>query len=344
MDLCKIALFLLLAAFVFYLVVSLCCGKEGFCSGGGCVVRSTKSGYYPGAGRQLSGHSDCPIESFKESTSFIKQYGCPNYVIDGMDSPETVANFVAKKALEHQYKIRNPCTNPDNLYPAGNPMALAQGGSPDGRFAMTGEQLENYNILNAPRVANAKAEAVSSGYYKTDYDGSTQHQKECVRRQQKLNKEKDLKKGIVNFYEGFETDGNDSGNDKEGFGNEDLTAPVAPCTKDSCGLPLTMFNDKCGDPNTYVYDRQIAVTAKSRTYGLGNYLLGDLPICPAVFRDSYGSQVFTPSARPSSDLNAGALRFLQNQEVNIVNTNGDIAAYRDCGSQSNVSVQYSLAG
>ena len=106
-----------------------------------------------------------------------------------------------------------------------------------------------------------------------------------------------------------------------------------------------MCNDKCGDPNSYVYDRQIAVVAKSRTYGQGNYLLGDLPICPAVFKDQYGVSVWQSSARPSSDLNAGAMRFLQSQEVNLTNISGDVHATRQCGSpSSNVAIQYNLAG
>lgn len=312
MDLCKLALFLLLAAFVFYLVVSLCCGKEKFCPGS-TVVRNNRSGYYPGVGRSIPGQSDCaaPPQQKDGYGSYVKRYGCPNYVIEGMDSPEKVAQFVAKKALENELKYRNPCTHPDNKYPAGNPMARAQGGSNDGRMAITGRQMLEYE------------DSLDAQHELQDIENLAQGQ---------------------NFYEGFEDMPSRGGNDKEGYANDDLTAPVAPCTTDACGLPETMFNDKCGDPNTYVYDRQISVASRSRTYGQGNYLLGDLPICPAVFRDSYGHQVFTPSARPEADLNAGAMRFISGDEVSLVNISGDVQAYRDCGQNSNVGVQYSLAG
>jgi len=318
MDVCKVAAILLLSALVFYLVISLCCGKnpasskEGFCGGGGAtVVRNNRSGYYPAVGRSIAGQVDCGsgVADPRNSPSYLKQYGCPNYVIEGMDSPEKVASFIANKALQNQLKYMNPCTNPDNHYPAGNPMAIARGGSCDGRLAMTGAQLQQYA--------------------------------DNVERDFGCNGDEDSGVGVENFYEAFDE------NEKESFGlqNQDLTAPVAPCTTDTCGLPETMFNDKCGDPNTYVYDRQISVNAKSRTYGLGNYLLGDLPICPAVFKDQYGHNIFTPAARPSADLNAGSLRFIGPTEVNLTNLNGDVQAYRQCGAPSNnVSVQYSLAG
>lgn len=298
MDLCSIALVLLLAAFVFYLIISLCCKKEKFCPGS-AVVRNNRSGYYPGAGRSVLGQSDCPERGSGVNSSYRKQYAHPNYVIEGMDTPQQVAQFVANKTLKNLMRQRSPCANPDNKFPAGNPMAIARGGSNDGRMSITGEQLQK----------------LESSLNELD------------------------KENVQNFYENFEENEN---TDKENF-NEELTEEVAPCGEDSCGLPETMFNEKCADPNTYVYDRQISVVAKSRSYGLGNYLLGDLPICPAVFKDQYGHNIMTPSARPSADLNAGALRFLSGTEVNITNLSGDVQAYRS-GDQSNVAVQYSLAG
>lgn len=317
MDLCKLALIILLAAFVFYLVVSLCGKKEGFCAGS-AVVRNNRSGYYPGVGRSIAGENECggcPTQQKCANNSYIKRYGCPNYVIEGMDSPEKVAQYVAKKTLANLKRHQNPCSNPDNKWPAGNPMAIARGGSADGRFAITGEQLQEYQ-------ANVERDFPATENFNETENFGTEDSSD-------------------NFYESFE----EQGNDKESFQNSDLTAEVAPCgSEGACGLPETMFNDKCGDPNTYVYDRQIAVVAKSRTYGQGNYLLGDLPICPAVFKDQYGVQVFNSSARPSSDLNAGALRFIGGSEVNLTNVSGDILAYRQGGTGSNVGVQYAMAG
>lgn len=304
MELCSLALVLLLAAFVFYIVVSLCCGKEKFCPGS-VVVRNNRSGYYPGVGRSINGQSECERRGgSRVNTSYVKRYGHPEYVIEGMDTPQEVAQFVADKALKNLMKYNSPCANPDNHYPPGNPLAMAMGGSNDGRMSMSGEQIRNMD--------------------RALYELDEQNRRRMNSRE--------------NFYENFE----EEENVKENF-NDNYQEQVAPCKTDSCGLPETMFNDKCGDPNTYVYDRQISVVSKSRTYGQGNYLLGDLPICPAVFKDQYGSNIFTPSARPSADLNAGALRFMSGTEVNLTNLSGDVQAYRN-GDQSNVAVQYSLAG
>lgn len=295
MNLCRVALFILIGAFVFFLITALCCNKEGYCK-----VNSYADRYKSGVGTLVSGVAECPTRKCNSQPSLEKQYS-QKYYINGMDTPEQVAEYVKNKAMDQYFKMKNICTNPDTKYPVGNPMAMYGGGSGTGAFAIDGTQLRNLNNM---------------------YTG--------------------LNNNGNNFYEGFDTEENI--NNKEGF--QQTPTMETPCGTDACGLPETMCNDKCGDPNTYVYDRMIAVVAKTRNYNQGDPIRGDLPICPAAPVDCYGHDWFRPSARPESDLRAGALRFMGNEGISLVNTNSDVNAVRDnCLNQSsNVSIQYSLAG
>jgi hypothetical protein len=59
------------------------------------------------------------------------------------------------------------------------------------------------------------------------------------------------------------------------------------------------------------YDRFIFSNAKSRQYGQGDWIRGDLPIAPVPPNSDPASNVwFRPAARPATDLNQGALNVL----------------------------------
>lgn len=353
MNLCNLALIVLIAALVFYLFTACCTGKsESFCPGN-CVVKNMNSGCLPGVGRSDC-PDNCPKPKYLNPNYVGKQYE-QKYYIEGMDSREKIANYVAGKAIQNRtggqcgknfgydandiegfkegmnaaaskckplvtpdqakfakavakaalQKVQT-CEAKDNMGPAGFPMGCTN----DGSGQWTGKKINDMKANYAKKGTMIKKK---EGFEPSD-----------------------------SLYDEFDADEQPDKKDKEQFSIE-----VDPRVEETnaCGLPLCMSSDRCADPNTYVYDRQISVVSRSRTYGQGNYLLGDLPICPADTRDSYGHDWFRPSARPSADLNAGALRFMAPDSVNITNITGDINAYRSdgCGT-SNVGVQYTLAG
>lgn len=289
--------------------------KEGFCAGT-CVVRNQNSGCLEGAGRSDCPNT-CPRKTYAPTGGVSSQYE-QKYFIEGMDDRKTIANHIANKSIEnmssdkhafltrvvdHSNKYYDQRVAADNKGPAGFPF----GSSPTGSNATTGDELRQIRNCMATngRIVDHSRENFTAP---------------------------------VDLYDEFNEEPTNA--DKE-----DFTTDVSDCknTTSSCGLPLSMSADRCADPNTYVYDRQIAVTSRSRTYGLGNYLMGDLPICPSAPTDSYGHDWFRPSARPSADLNAGALRFMTSDGASITNLTGDINVYRDDCNQSNVAVQYTLA-
>jgi len=77
-------------------------------------------------------------------------------------------------------------------------------------------------------------------------------------------------------------------------------------------LPVqTMSASNAGSEVPLVMDRFIVANLKSRNYGNGDYIRGDLAISPILPQsDPYSAVMFRPSVQPSIDLNSGAMSVL----------------------------------
>ena len=76
-------------------------------------------------------------------------------------------------------------------------------------------------------------------------------------------------------------------------------------------LPVTPMNQASGNEKPDIYyntDRYLFALQKSRLYGLGDFIRGDIPVVPCnPSRNPYSNTWFRPSVTPRYDLNAGAM-------------------------------------
>lgn len=313
MRTCDIVFGLLVLGLLVFLACTMNKKKEGFCAST-CGVPVKGNTHIPGVGRS-DGHGCGKACRCSSKATVGKQYAQPDYRIDGMDSTESIKKYVAKKAEQREKAIRCPWTNPDNLYGPNDPKAMAMGGTPDGHLRMSGTQVMDYAYSDKVMQPCDKDPA-----YNATSCGNTE---------------------FFSLVDGDEAPKRENFQPKNDTGS--MCDPNSMASAGGVCLPDSMCFDKCGDPNTYVYERAISVNQKSKLRDAGaNMLMGDLPICPACPTDAYGHEWFRPGCTGPSSTVAGAMRFMMPTNIGVTNIDGDIYATRDCNEPSNLDVQYSV--
>jgi hypothetical protein len=100
--------------------------------------------------------------------------------------------------------------------------------------------------------------------------------------------------------------------------------------------PMSSSTASDQEPIFYNSDRYIFALQKSRLYGLADPIRGDLPIIPCLPNSNPYSDVwFKPSARPSIQLNAGALGIIGGN-FNVTNQQLQELKARDTGGSWNI--------